>query len=274
MNELYERMLAAYDQSTDQARRNAIYEVSQQIVLSGLADGGFFDKAAFYGGTCLRIFHGLNRFSEDMDFTLLKEDSSFSFENYFQAVIDQFALVGRSVEIEKKDKKTLGKVESAFLKDNTDVYNLSFQTEKSIKIKIEVDTMPPSNFTTEYKLLLQPKSFMTRCVSLPDLFAGKIHALVFRAWKTRVKGRDWYDFEWYVRNGVSLNFDHLRERIIQFNGISFTKETFMDALRERLAGVDINLVKADVLPFLNNPAETDIWSNDYFLQLADRIRFV
>ena len=76
MNELYEKMLAAYDQSTDKARRNAIYEVSQQIILSGLADGGFFDKAAFYGGTCLRVFHGLNRFSEDMDFTLLKEDDS------------------------------------------------------------------------------------------------------------------------------------------------------------------------------------------------------
>ena len=95
MNELYEKMLSAYDQSTETARRNAIYEVSQQIVLAGLADGGFFDKAAFYGGTCLRIFHGLNRFSEDMDFTLLKEDSSFNFKQYFQPVIDQFALVGR-----------------------------------------------------------------------------------------------------------------------------------------------------------------------------------
>ena len=121
MNELYDRMLSAYDQSTDAACRNAIYEVSQQIVLAGLADGGFFDKAAFYGGTCLRIFHGLNRFSEDMDFTLLKEDGSFRFEQYFQPVIDQFALVGRRVEIRKKDKRGFGKVESAFLKDNTEV---------------------------------------------------------------------------------------------------------------------------------------------------------
>ncbi len=105
MNELYEKMLSAYDQSTDAARRNAIYEVSQQIVLSGLADGGFFDKAAFYGGTCLRIFHGLNRFSEDMDFTLLKIDDSFQFEDYFQAIVDQFALVGSQVEIKKKTKR-------------------------------------------------------------------------------------------------------------------------------------------------------------------------
>lgn len=273
MNALYEKMLSAYDQSTDQARRNAIYEVSQQIVLAGLSDGGFFDKAAFYGGTCLRIFHGLNRYSEDMDFTLLKEDESFNFEQYFQPIINQFALVGRTVEITKKNKKGFGKVESVFLKDNTDVYDISFQTEKSIKIKIEVDTLPPLKFSTEQKLLLLPKSFMSRCVALPDLFAGKVHALIFRAWKNRVKGRDWYDFEWYVRNRVPLNFEHLQERIRQFNGTEMNLDEFKTALKERLSGTDINQVKADVLPFLNNPRELDIWSNDYFEQMADMIIF-
>ena len=272
MNELYEKMLSVYDQSTDTARRNAVYEVSQQIVLAGLADGGFFDKAAFYGGTCLRIFHGLNRFSEDMDFTLLKEDNSFYFEHYFQPIIDQFALVGRKVEINKKEKKIFGKVESAFLKDNTDVYDLSFQTEKSIRVKIEVDTIPQLKFTTEQRLLLQPKSFMTRCVTLPDLFAGKMHALAFRVWKNRIKGRDWYDFEWYVRNGIPLDWNHLQERIRQFNGQEMTLEEFKATLRERLSGTDINRVKEDVLPFLNNPGELDIWSNDYFLLLADQMK--
>ncbi len=272
MNELYEKMLSAYDQSTETARRNAIYELSQQIVLSGLADGGFFDKAAFYGGTCLRIFHGLNRFSEDMDFTLLKEDSSFNFEQYFQPVIDQFALVGRKVEIKKKDKKSFDKVESAFLKDTTDVYDISFQTERSIKVKIEVDTMPPLKFATEQKILLQPKSFLTRCVTLPDLYAGKMHALVFRAWKSRIKGRDWYDFEWYVRNGVPLDWNHLHERILQFNGQEMTLDAFKSALRDRLGSADISRVKEDVLPFLNNPGELDIWSNEYFMQLADMMK--
>ena len=272
MNELYEKMLSVYDQSTEAARRNAIYEVSQQIVLAGLSDGGFFDKAAFYGGTCLRIFHGLNRFSEDMDFTLLKKDDSFSFEQYFQPIIDQFAMVGRVVEIHKKDKKSFGKVESAFLKDTTDVYNLSFQTEKSIKVKIEVDTAPPLKFATEQKLLLQPKSFMTRCVTLPCLFASKMSALVFRAWKTRIKGRDWYDFEWYVRNGVPLDWNHLQERIRESAGLEMTPEQFRIALRERLATADISKVKVDVLPFLNNPHETDIWSNEYFLLLSDQMK--
>jgi predicted nucleotidyltransferase component of viral defense system len=274
MNELYEKMLAAYDQSTDKARRNAIYEVSQQIILSGLADGGFFDKAAFYGGTCLRVFHGLNRFSEDMDFTLLKEDDSFNFEQYFQPIIDQFALVDRKVEIKKKDKKTFGKVESAFLKDNTDVYNLSFQTEKTIKVKIEVDTIPPQNFATEQKILYQPKNFMTRCVALPDLYAGKMHALAFRAWKSRVKGRDWFDFEWYVRFNVPMNWKHLQERILQFNGIELTLDDFKARLRDRLANTDIEQVKEDVAPFIDDLRQLDFWSNDYFLQLADHMNII
>lgn len=272
MNELYEKMLSAYDQSTETARRNAIYEVSQQIVLAGLADGGFFDKAAFYGGTCLRIFHGLNRFSEDMDFTLLKEDSSFNFEQYFQPVIDQFALVGRKVEIKKKDKKSFGKVESAFLKDTTDVYDISFQTERSIKVKIEVDTVPLLKFATEQKILLQPKTFLTRCMVLPDLYAGKMHALVFRARKSRIKGRDWYDFEWYVRNGIPLDWNHLHERILQFNGQEMTLDEFRSALRGRLGSADISRVKEDVIPFLNNPDELDIWSNEYFMQLSEMMK--
>ena len=272
-NEIFNQMLSAYDQTTEQQKRNAIFEVNQQIILAGLYNGGFFNEAAFYGGTCLRIFHGLQRFSEDMDFSLLAPNEDFDFTKYFQPIIDQFALVDRNVEIKKKDKKNFGKVESAFLKDNTDVYDITFQTEKSIKIKIEVDTQPPMSFHTEQKLLLLPESFMTRCFTLPCLYAGKMHALVYRAWKKRVKGRDWYDLEWYVRHNVPLNFTHLHERALQFNNEDITKESFLEKLNEHLATTDINQVKADVLPFIRNPKEMAIWSNDYFLQLARMIRF-
>lgn len=272
-NEIFNQMLSAYDRTTEQQKRNAIFEVNQQIILEGLYNGGFFNEAAFYGGTCLRIFHGLQRFSEDMDFSLLAPNEDFDFTKYFQPIIDQFALVDRNVEIKKKDKKNFGKVESAFLKDNTDVYDITFQTEKSIKIKIEVDTQPPMSFHTEQKLLLLPESFMTRCFTLPCLYAGKMHALVYRAWKNRVKGRDWYDFEWYVRHNVPLNFTHLHERALQFNNEDITKESFLEKLNEHIATTDINQVKADVLPFIRNPKEMAIWSNDYFLQLAQMIRF-
>ena len=272
-NEIYDNMLSAYGVTTEQERRNAIFEANQQVILAGLYNGGFFDVAAFYGGTCLRIFHGLQRFSEDMDFSLLAPNDKFDFTKYFQPIIDEFAIVGREVEIKKKDKKSFGKVESAFLKDNTDVYDVSFQTDKSIKIKIEVDTQPPLNFGTEQKLLLQPHSFMTRCFTLPDLFAGKMHALVYRGWKNRVKGRDWYDFEWYVRHNVPLDFAHFAERVHQFNNEEIRQEVFMAKLKDRLASADINQVKNDALPFVRNPNELDIWSNDYFVQLADMVKF-
>lgn len=273
MNDVFEQMLSQYPIVTDKDRRNAIYEVMQQITLAGLYRGGFFNKAAFYGGTCLRIFHKLERFSEDMDFSLLAPDDQFKLEGYFPAIRDEFSILGREVVITKKDKQIFGKVESAFLKDDTDVYDVAFQTERSLKIKIEVDTQPPLKFQTEQKLSLHPFSFMTRCFTLPDLYAGKMHALVFRTWKNRVKGRDWYDFEWYVRKGVKLDFIHLQERIREFNNVEMDKEEFIRLLKERLASTDIKMVKQDVEPFIKNPESLQIWSNDYFLQLVEMITF-
>ena len=272
---IFEDMLSRYETSSSESMRNATLEVIQQVTLAGLQRGGFFDKAAFYGGTCLRIFHGLRRFSEDMDFTLLRKNETFDIEDYFPAIISEFQSLGREVYITKKDKKNFGKVESAFLKDNTEVYNLSFQTEKSykIKIEIEIDTDPPLGFKTEPKLLLQPFSFFTRTLSLPDLYAGKMHALIFRTWKNRVKGRDWYDFEWYVRNGIKLDFSHFKERTLEFNGLGITKDEFMRLLKNRFNETDIEMVKRDVRPYLTDPREIEIWSNDYFLQLANMIKF-
>ena len=121
--------------------------------------------------------------------------------------------------------------------------------------------------------MLTPFSFMTRCFILPDLFAGKMHALVYRTWKNRVKGRDWYDFEWYVRNNVPLDFNHLAERALQFNNEVITRESFLEMLYNKLATTEMTQVKADVLPFVRNPKELDIWSNDYFIQLSKMIKF-
>ena len=274
MNQFFENALKRYQINNATDKQNAVYEITQQVVLAGLHRGGFFDRAAYYGGTCLRLFHQLPRFSEDMDFSLLSPDEDFKFENYFQPIIDEFDSLGRKVEIKKKDKKTFGRVDSAFLKDNTDVYNIAFQTEKAVKVKIEVDTQPPLLFATEQKPLTIPYTFMVRCFQLPDLYAGKMHALVFRNWKTRVKGRDWYDFEWYVRWRVPLDFKHLQERIREFNGVEMSQDEFKVVLKERLSTTNIDDVKKDVRSFLrNDPHELDVWSNDYFLQLADMIVF-
>lgn len=272
---IYESMLSAYRDSSGTATPNAEQEVCQKIVLAGLYRGGFFDHAAFYGGTCLRLFHGLPRFSEDMDFSLTEKRDDIHLENYFDAIREEFKIAGFDIEITKKAKKEFGRVESAFLKESTEVYDIKFQTRKTVKVKIELDTNPPLFFNTEQKLMLKPHSFMTRCFCLSDLFAGKMHALVYRAWQRRIKGRDWYDFEWYVRNEVPLDFRHLQARIKEFNGEDVSRELFMEQLRAKLATSNIGNVKQDVLPYISDQRhdELDIWSNDYFLQLAEMIRF-
>lgn len=271
---IYDQMVASYAQRRGTETPNVEQEVMQRIALAGLNRGGFFQHAAFYGGTCLRLFHGLHRYSEDMDFSLTEKRSDIHIEDFFPAIIEEFHLAGHGVNIIKKDKKIFGRLESAFLKENTEAYDIQFQTKKTVKVKIELDTDPPLAFDTEQLVLQQPYSFMTRCFTLPDLYAGKMHALVYRAWQRRVKGRDWYDFEWYVRWNVPLDFTHLQERIREFSGQEITKEKFMNLLREKLASTDIEQVKEDVTRFVENPHELDIWSNDYFLQLADRIVFL
>lgn len=268
---IFDQMLARHDLTTAEQKRNAVQEVMQEITLAGLYRGGFFDKAAFYGGTCLRIFHQLPRFSDDMDFSLIDKNLKFNLEDYFEFIIEEFRTAGKDVVITPKEIKKDTKVESAFLKEDTAIYDLKFKTDKDIKIKIEVDTEPPLGFSTEQKLSLMPFSFMTRCFALPDLYAGKMHALLFRSWKNRVKGRDWYDFEWYIRHNVSLNFEHFQIRAKEFNDMEITKTVFIDMLKDKLANTDISMVKRDVMPFVQNPKELEIWSNDYFLLLADRI---
>ncbi len=273
-NTVFDQMMARYTLQTDSDRQNALHEVMQQITLAGLHRGGFFTRAAFYGGTCLRIFHSFPRFSEDLDFSLLQVDPGFSIADYFDAIVDEFKALGREVIIFKKEKKQASPVESAFLKDTTEIYNISFQTIPVVKIKLEVDTQPPLGFSTEPKLLLLPFSFMVQCYTLPDLFAGKTHAMLFRTWNNRVKGRDWYDFEWYVRHNIPLGFEHFVKRVEQTHGYNtetMTYPVFKELLKKRILETDIQLVKNDVRPFVKTPSELDIWSTEYFLQLVDLI---
>jgi predicted nucleotidyltransferase component of viral defense system len=274
---VFDTMLARYEIKTNDDYTNGLHEVMQQIALAGLYKGGFFEHAAFYGGTCLRIFHQLNRFSEDMDFSLLQPNKNFRLEDYFAPIINEFTAFGREVVINKKEKKNISNIESAFLKDDTAIYNLQFRTERNVKIKIELDINPPLGFSTETKLLLLPYSFMTRCYTMPCLFAGKMHALMFRKWNNRVKGRDWYDFEWYVRNNIALDFTHFNERVRQFENISteeMSHEVFKKMLKDKIANTNIELVKADVKPFIHDQSEMDIWSQAYFTELVEMIKYI
>lgn len=251
-------------------------EAMQRITLAGLYRGGFFTKAAFYGGTALRLFHGLPRFSEDMDFSLLQKDISFDLEQYFPYILEEFHALDMEVFINRKAKNKESAIESAFLKSETDAYDLEVNAQKIAKVKIEVDTNPPLNFQTENKVSLLPFSFMTKCYKLPYLFAGKMHALLYRNWKTRVKGRDWFDFEWYVRNNVPMDFAHFAARVKQLTpeiAYAHTPEYFKAELKQKIIETDIDQVKKDVAPFIQDQSIMNIWSRDYFAQIVDLIQF-
>lgn len=268
-----EQMLARYPAGD---RHHAMREVMQEIALAGLQRGGFFDKAAFYGGTCLRIFHDLPRFSEDLDFSLLEADEQFALQPYFAALQAEFSAFGFEVEIVARNKTVKSAVVSAFLKQGTSIYEVRVASQRVLKIKFEVDTDPPGGFATEERLLLQPYSFYVKCYALPDLFAGKLHAVLFRRWKNRVKGRDWFDFEWYVRGGVPLKLAHLEQRARQsgdWQEGALKPEDLRGLLRDRIQTLDVAQARHDVLPFVQTPAALDIWSKRYFLDLLDRIVF-
>ena len=272
-----EQMLARYAVLDGEDRSHAMREVMQEIALAGLQRAGFFEKAAFYGGTCLRIFHGLPRFSEDLDFSLLKPEEGFSLRPWFQGLQSEFAAFGFDVDISERKKMSESAVISAFLKKNTSIYDVRVAGQRVLKIKFEVDSDPPGNFSTEEKLLLQPYSFYVKCFSLPDLYAGKMHALLFRKWKSRVKGRDWFDFEWYVRNGVPLNLHHFEVRARQsgdWQGDALSQKGLLELLRVRIQSLDVAAARADVVPFIRDASVLDIWSRDYFAVLAEKVVFV
>ena len=271
-----EQMLQRYALNTHEDRTHALREVMQEIALAGLNRAGFFAKAAFYGGTCLRIFHGLPRFSEDLDFSLLKADANFSMKPYFKTLQAEFAAFGFDVEITAKQKTATTAIASAFLKSNSSVYDLHVTGQKAMKIKFEVDTDPPLGFVTEEKLLIQPYSFYVKCFSLPDLFAGKMHALLYRKWKNRVKGRDWFDFEWYVRMGCPLHLAHLGERARQsgdLESVTLNQDEFRVMLQARIRALDVDSARQDVLRFIKDAAPLNLWSHDYFLQLGAMVAF-
>lgn len=276
--------IESYQPENVQDTEQALREIMQEIALAGLYRANFFKYAAFYGGTCLRIFHGLNRFSEDLDFTLLEKNHEFEISNYFKSILDEFSSLGINVTINHKTKTHKSSIDSAFLRSDTIWSEIIFEDtlpqiklsiKPTIKIKIEIDTQPPLNFQTENLLLLKPFSFYVNCLTLPNLFAGKMHALMFRKWKNRVKGRDWYDLEWYVKNNIPLNLNHFNSIAIESGDLLqpiISKDEFIQTVHTKITSLNFENIKDDVIRFIKDPQALEIWSSEYFLLLIKRIK--
>lgn len=288
MNAVIEQMLKSYRVENIYDRKNAMKEIMQEIVLCGLFRAGFFKRAAFYGGTALRIFYGLDRFSEDLDFSLETTDLEFDLASYFPVLEKEVKAFGLNVEIQEKGKSKESTIRSAFLKGNSREHLLLFYANKKavgsvaknevVKIKFEVDVNPPAFATFEHKYRLLPVPYEVQLYDMPSLFAGKIHAVICRAWQSRIKGRDLYDYIFYLSRGAEFNQKHLRERLIDSGYISADADCSLAEIKkillDRFDSIDFAQARRDVEPFIRDTSVLDIWSSDFFRQITDGLKAV
>lgn len=280
-------MLSRYQPKTSADSIRALREIIQEIALVGLWRAKFFEHAAFYGGTALRILYGLDRFSEDLDFSLLAPSDTFSLAPYNKAISEELNSFGFNVTVSTKLKNVESNIESGFIKANTqlELMNIGFKAftvsgipkDAKVKIKIEVDVKPPIGFNTEAKTLMEPIPVAIKVYVPSDLFAGKMHALLCRLWKERVKGRDWYDFVWFIRKKIPLNLKHLELRMLKSGHLqqdeTLTEKLFLEMLKSKINSLNIDNALIDIRPYITDPSLLNSWSKEYFKEFAGRIIF-
>lgn len=285
MNNILQKMLEKYEINNEQDEINAMKEIIQEIVLSGLSRGRFFDEAAFYDGTVLRIFYGLDRFSEDLDFALIKPNINFDLSKYFTFIENEVKSYGLNLVVNKKEKGKDSNITSAFLKGDTMEHVLLFFTDnnhqtnnkvlKDIKIKFEVDINPPAGANYELKYQLLPSPYQIRLYDLPSLFAGKIHAILCRKWNLRTKGRDLYDYVFFLSLNTKVNIDLVKNKLIESKYIKesdfFNIDILRELLKEKFKEINYDNAREDVKPFIKNISSLDLWSKEFFISITDKL---
>lgn len=286
MNNIIEQMLYKYDIKNTNDEINALKEIIQEIVLSGLSRGNFFNEAAFYDGTALRVFYNLDRFSEDLDFALLEPNKDFDISKYYNYIENELKAYGINLNIKTKEKSFDSNITSAFLKGDTLELILKFfpseekhkydHVLKNLKIKIEVDINPPMGATYEYKYKLLPSPHQIKLYDKESLFAGKIHAIICRGWNNRVKGRDLYDYIFFLAIDTKVNIELLKNKLKESNYINEKDEFDINELKKILISkfekMDYAKAVEDVKPFIKNIDNLNIWSKEFFIEITHKLK--
>ncbi|MCB0308229.1 MAG: nucleotidyl transferase AbiEii/AbiGii toxin family protein [Bdellovibrionales bacterium] len=278
MNSLIQEKLKAYNCQTAEEEKNAITEITQEIALQAFYESKFFEVSGFHGGTALRILHGLRRFSEDLDFALIKPDPSFDLTPFIEQVRQIMASYGYTIRVTGKDKVS-SNVRSRFLKEDSIGSLVTFEHQKdihgAISIKVEVDINPPAGALFETKYVDFPIDFPVKAFDRPSLFAGKSHALLCRKY---VKGRDWFDLGWYIAQKTKINFDLLSAAIDQLgpwqgSGHRVDVDWYVKEMKIRINSIDWEKAKKDVERFLKltDLKSLDLWSKDFFIEKINKL---
>lgn len=283
MQTVLEQMLSKYKTDNIEEKKNALKEIVQEVALCGLSRAGFFKNVAFYGGTALRIFYGLDRFSEDLDFSLIEPNENVELQKYFSSLEKELSSLGMHFSVEEKVKTQDSTIKSAFLKGNTkehilSIYgtDLNINSNEVIKIKFEIDTNPLPLATFENKYRLLPSPYQVKLYDMPSLFAGKLHAVICRSWGNRIKGRDLYDYVFYLANNAAVNLPHLRARL-EDTGVLTENDTFelkelQTMLKDRFATIDFEQARQDVLPFVADKSKLELWSKEFFIDITQNLK--
>ena len=286
MNNIIEQMLSKYDIKNTNDEINALKEIIQEIVLSGLSRGNFFNEATFYGGTALRIFYNLDRFSEDLDFALLESNKDFDISKYFNYIEKELKAYGINLNITTKEKSFDSNITSAFLKGDTLELILKFFPSeeehkydhilKNLKIKLEVDINPPIGATYENKYKLLPSPHQIKLYDKESLLAGKIHAILCRGLNNRVKGRDLYDYIFFLASDTKVNIELLKNKLIESNYIKENDKFDINELKKILINkfekIDYTKAVEDVKPFIKNIDNLNLWSKEFFIEITNKLK--
>ena len=280
-----EELIKLYNPKNINEMKLALKEIVQNIVLIGLSRANFFSKASFYGGTALRIFYGLNRYSEDLDFTLNKVDESFSLEPYINSIKEVCLSYGFKIDVEIKTKKVSTPIESVFAKLNTyqtfinlgvnDNLTNILHKDETLKVKFEVDCYPSLGFNVENKWITNPEFATVNVLDLESLFAGKLHAILCRSYKNNVKGRDYYDFIFYINKKIKPNLLYLKNKLVESNKLSKLDDFNIDILKRMLINrfneVDFSQVKQDAQKFTIKNENLNFYCKELFIDCLNRL---
>ena len=285
MNNIINQMLSKYEIKNTNDEINALKEIIQEIVLSGLSRGNFFKEAAFYGGSALRIFYKLDRFSEDLDFALTSPNKDFDLSKYFIYIEKELNAYGLNLKIDGKTKNNVSNISSAFVKGDTLELILKFfpnETRheydhilKNIKIKFEVDINPPSGATYEEQYKLLPSPHQIKLYDKESLFAGKIHAILCRNWNNRIKGRDLYDYIFFLANDTKVNLELVKNKLIASNYLDsnnkFDINTLKQLLIKKFKEIDYRVAKEDIIPFIKDVDSLNMWNSNFFISITENL---
>lgn len=280
MIELIQQRLDSYKASNPVAEEQATKEILQELALYSLWRAGFFVVAAFQGGTSLRILHKLPRFSEDLDFILKEPNSKFEWGGYLDLLLKGLEEFGLQSEVLDKSQMAQN-IKKALLKDNsvTNQLSLAFyqgHPDRKLNIKLEIDINPPAGSSFEYSYLDFPLDFEVCHQDLSSNFSLKIHALLCRPY---LKGRDWYDFNWYVKHSIRPNLPLLQAALIQYGPwkgqeIEIDADWLNHTLLEKIAAIDWSEATQDVERFLSSAEKESLklWSGRFFNNKVERLR--